>query len=232
MAHMEEPFFNIPPLFSILCILLGSALLVSPYLWLYGIIDSGRYSVSLGYAVLRNVLRILFLSLCFTLFYSYTQLNSISGNVIEIAALVCFAAAFFMRAKGKEKMTLALMWPKLEKEAVEQLFLLIYIVFFWTLAAGSIYTVNSFYALLGAAMAIQMMVGLAGGVGLVVLFILQRKAAAALPEEDKRRCAYHDIIWPVALGLLMLIVPLLMYQFAYDPEFYEKLHPPPTLSRA
>ncbi|MBX2835037.1 MAG: hypothetical protein KTR28_08720 [Micavibrio sp.] len=85
---------------------------------------------------------------------------------------------------------------------------------------------------LGAHGWIEWAAAIIGGVYIAVLiglYMLLKERQSALFDHGKN--SFQGVLMVLAAGLLLFIVPLLMYQAAYNPKTYEKLHPTPPVNR-
>ena len=222
---MGEPFIS-PPLLNVLCMCLGAAIFFAPYIWLWRILKNpDRDNGALGYSVFKMAVAALF---------SVTVLSFLNGLSIGAGllwpeiVLSCFlmtGAFIHYRIRGlplssaPKKLAMFLLRTIL---AVLGLMIITAFVVQTLMLGFVILNVNlnlTFFQPVRDATFITGALWIGG-----LYWICGRQEGAA-------SLRFHQLLWPLALGLFILMIPMLVQNFVNSEEFQNSRHKPPPLHK-
>lgn len=202
---MDLPFFEIPPLFNVICVALGCGLLVAPFFWLLHVWRGG--DVTLNGAMAFTFLRIvLWVGVCSFIYGTYNG-QGLSALWVECVFILSLILCFVLKR------------VRLYVEIVRQclLVLLMFIV-----SAHFLFV----YMILGNF--IDLVVFICAGVHLGLLGLIYHYVIKFRQDLDVK---FYILLWPLVLGLIALILPLLLSHIANDIEVFERFNRPPPMVR-
>ena len=223
---MDE-FQFVPPLFVLLFFGLGATMFVSPYFWLYQY-GKGQTEASLSSDTMMNAARMLFVISLGSAIYNVTDPEaSILGEIMIMVALIVYLSVYNLARKNK---LLHVFASECANTAftliVTCLFMLMTFVFSIMLIKAMV-VVNIMVApIFGDP--IQFTVLITGVVWISSLYMLSRFASKK-HEEEVKTVQFHNVLWPLAIGLLLVMTPLVVEQMSRDGKFEPE--PPRTILR-
>ena len=207
---MIENSFVTPPLFTILCVFLGAAIFFAPYSWLFKRTSS---SISLGVYVFTTAMYAFFGVALFSCLHGVYDGRGLLWP--EIFVLLILGAGGFLYAK-------------ITGQAPKDIPARLIHAFFVNnaLAVGFILLSGGLIMLLLFFLPLEHAVFSTGVVFIGALYWLYGRYNAS---EDIQ---FHQILWPLVLGLLLFMGPLLVQEIANSEEFQKSLHAAPRLQKA
>ena len=233
---MEE-FQFVPPLFMLLCFGIGAALFVTPFLWLYQV-SKDQTQATLANASMLNALRVLFVVSVWSIFYNYANAEAnIVGEGLIVAMMVVIMGAYgVFQKRSLFKLYFAAACDILFSVVVTVLF------FFSTVMAGFVMMkamiVFNDLAFPLFPVPLRHAVFLTGILWVGLLFFLYRACRKKELAKDEggeegesahKPIQFQNILWPLAVALIFIMIPLVVEQKARDGDFDPE--PPKTVLR-
>ncbi len=217
---MDE-FQFVPPLFVLLFFGLGATMFASPYLWLYQV-NRGQTDTTLSSDTMMNAARMLFVISIGSAIYNLLRPEAnIMGEVILLTALVVYLTVYNLARKKK-------IWLVYATEFADTLFIFLVTCLFMVLTIVFAFMITKAMVVFNEQVAflfddpLRNAVFITGVIWIGSLFLLARNAGKKA-EEDDRRVQFHNVLWPLAIGLLLVMTPLVVEQMSRDG----KLEPEP-----
>ncbi len=219
-----DNFQFVPPLFVLLCFGLGATMFVSPFLWLYQL-NKGHTAGALANDTMLNAVRMLFLISLGSAIYNFTNPEAnIIGEIVILALMVVSLSVYSVAQKRKViKVYIGACANTLFIMVFTLLFMLV-TVLFGLMLTKAMFVVNTMVMPIFTD-PLRNAVFLTGFVWIVSLFLLSRSYRKKFPDEDKP-VQFHNVLWPLALALLLVLLPLVVEQMSRDG----KLEPDPPRS--
>ena len=220
---MVEGAFITPPLFSVLCVALGAAVLTSPYLWFY---RCGRNKAvleqSFGVFVFGCMMSVLFSVALYSFLNGLVMHSGLLWPELCCMLLLALGAFVYFRVQGMVFQEIPVRVLRLWFLSNLQVAGLGAAVFVFGLSLILAVSFVFSYAAVGE---VTFLVGvlLIGG-----LYMLHARLRRLYPDQ---RLKFHQILWPLALGIFLLMVPMLVQNFVNSEKFQQSLHAPPRLQR-
>lgn len=226
---MSGPDFNIPPMLIMLCAAMGAAAFFAPHLWLWQRVR-GQRGEFLGFRVFALMMGALFSVSLFSLIRGFYD----GLGVLPLEAFVVFAlsagAFVYLGAQGYGPgvciLRAARGWLMMNMQLA--VLMLVTIVLVQAVMVG-LFFLNA--RLETAVFNPVREAAFTGGVfWLVALYGLFRAVRAA--DQPDPAFKFHHVLWPLALGLFLLMIPMLVQHLAVSEKFYDMMHRPPRLQKA
>ena len=215
---MSEEFAS-PALLSILCVLMGAAVFFAPHVWLLERLrNSAVQSVSLGRAVMGAAMAALFTAALFSQIYALIDGHGVLWPEVFVLAALAIGSFILGRLRG---MGLSRLFVKVPLAW----FVINLKVFVFMLATAVI--IGLFTAV---NIPVRESVFVTGAVWIAALYKLH--VSVQRQNSGKEKEAFHRLLWPLVLGLLFWMLPLLLNELIHSEGFPEMLHRSPPLQRA
>ena len=207
---MIEGAFITPPLFTMLCVFLGAAIFFAPYSWLP---RRSYSSSSLGLYVFKSAMHAFFGVALFSCLYGVHSGRGLLWPEVSVLLILLLGGFIYTKIGGHsaKDIPLRLINVFLVSNALTVSFIL--------LSGGLVIVLMSFLSLEYAVFS----------AGVVLVGVLYWLYGRYNPQGDLQ---FHNVLWPLALGLLLFMGPLLVQEIANSEKFQESLHAPPRLQKA
>ncbi len=224
---MSPESFASPPLLNILCLSLGAAIFFTPHIWLCRQLkNSGGQNGTLADSVFKTAMATLF---------AVTVLSFLNGLSIDaglfwpeiVMACLMMTGAFIYHCYIQKRS-----FRNAPKKLA--LFLLRTVLTVLALVAATTFLIQTF--MLGFAVLnvnfngtffqpVRDATFITGALWIGALYWLcERQGGSGAVK-------FHQLLWPLALGLLIIMIPMLAQNFVNSEEFQDSRHKPPPLHK-
>lgn len=231
---MDAPLFYIPPLFQILCFFIGSAALLVPFLWLWHVRTSeeGGELKTLGQLAYTTMMRAFFLVVLFSLVRGLVVTEDVvllPEIVFSVLMILGFVGHLYLQKRAD--FSIPFLWTASLYEIRRQLMLVLVILMIEILSFLTVFIlVYGVMLLPGIGVnPLELAIFMVGVFWLGGLYLFFSKVQKLCPERFPEYFSYYKLLWPIVVGLLFFMLPLLLYDIAHSEKAREQLMRPPPL---
>ncbi len=222
---MDESFVS-PPLFNILCVSLGAALFFAPYIWLrHHASHPERSREGLGYSVFKTAMAVFFAVTVLSFLNGVSVGKGILWPEAVLASILMVGAFIHHRVQGRP-------WRNAPKKL--SLFLLRRVVtILGLMVLTAIIVAVLMYVFTGVNMILSAGVFQPVREATFLIGVLWIGALYWLYQRNSEFLAlkFHHLLWPLVLGLLILMAPMALQNFVNSEQFQDSLHKSRPLQR-
>lgn len=227
---MIEESFNLPPLFILICMGLGLAVFFAPHVWLLRLIRAGDQILpSLGQQAFAMAMSVFFTVAVLSLLW--VQFEGQGSSVIEIFVIVALYGGAHIQAHcaGTEplRIPLKIIWGWFSKNLQVMLMALAgFALIQGLLLVFAFANIQSGDILFAPVREATFFTGVFWIGMLYFLYKLAQKRGV-LPEGT----VFHRLLWPLVLGLFLIMLPLLVQEVATSDSFRVMMDAPRPLQK-
>jgi len=218
--------FSSPPLFNILCVCLGAGVFFSPHIWLIKKIRSKvSYDDPLGTGVFKTAMATLFGVTLLSFLNGFSVGAGVLWPEFVLLCVLLIGALVYHAIRGSDLRTAP------QKLGVFLFFTILKVLGFMFVAWIAIQSLMLLFLWLNTVLPLAVFqpvreaTFLIGALWIGLLYWLYKRKAAAV------ELKFHYLFWPLVLGLLILMLPMLLQNFVNSEDFQDSLKRPPSLQK-